>query len=223
MRQLLAKLRNLVWPARPDPAKSRRIAEVRLVFCGFIAVTIIGTIGTRIVGLAEAHTNLRLAVYGQAASAMRGRILDRGGRLLAGNLPITVLHADPSEIMNVDDAATSLATIQPHHTNAGLRALLSKRTKYVELDRQLSPKQHAAILQLGIPGVYFAKGITRIYPLSQTAAHILGAVDTDHNGIAGIEKSFNATLSVGDDVTISLDTNLTHEISSMSQLALTLS
>ena len=61
MRQLLAKLRSLVWPARPDPAKSRRIAEVRLVFCGCIAVAIIGTIGTRIVGLAEAHTNLRLA------------------------------------------------------------------------------------------------------------------------------------------------------------------
>ena len=33
----------------PDPAKSRRIAEVRLVFCGFIAVAIIGAIGARIV------------------------------------------------------------------------------------------------------------------------------------------------------------------------------
>ena len=73
---------------------------MRLVFCGFIAVAIIGTIGTRIVGLAEAHTNLRLAVHGQAAAAMRGRILDREGRLLASNLPITVLHANPSEIMN---------------------------------------------------------------------------------------------------------------------------
>ena len=82
MRQLLAKLRNLVWPVRPDPAKSRRIAEVRLVFCGFIAVAIIGTIGTRIVELAEAHKNLRHTINGQPPSAMRGRILDREGRLL---------------------------------------------------------------------------------------------------------------------------------------------
>ena len=173
MRQLLAKLGNLVWPARPDPAKSRRIAEVRLVFCGFIAVAIIGTIGARIVGLAEARTDLRIAVHGQATSAMRGRILDREGRLLAGNLPITVLHANPSEIMNVNEAATSLAAILPHHTSANLRALFSKQTKYVELDRQLSPKQHVAILKLGIPGVYFAKGMTRIYPRGRTAAHIL--------------------------------------------------
>ena len=216
MRVLLTKLRDLVLPARPDPAQSRRIAEIRLVLCGFIAIAIIGTIGTRIVGLAEANSNLRLAVHGQAAAPMRGRILDRNGRLLAGNLPITVLHANPTEIMNIDNAAARLAPILPHRSIADLRKLLGKKTKYVELDRQLSPKQHAAILQLGIPGVYFAKGMTRIYPRGQTAAHVLGFVDTDHNGIAGIEKALNTELANGQDVTLSLDlglqTIISHEI-----------
>mgnify|MGYP001452837172 CR=1 FL=1 len=216
MRELLTKLRDLVLPARPDPAQSRRIAEIRLVLCGFIAIAIIGTIGTRIVGLAEANSNLRLAVHGQAAAPMRGRILDRNGRLLAGNLPITVLHANPTEIMNIDAAAARLAPILPHRSIADLRNLLGKKTKYVELDRQLSPKQHAAILQLGIPGVYFAKGMTRIYPRGQTAAHVLGFVDTDHNGIAGIEKALNIELANGQDVTLSLDlglqTIISHEI-----------
>ncbi|GIR33672.1 MAG: hypothetical protein CM15mP46_6670 [Alphaproteobacteria bacterium] len=73
------KTRDLIWPARPDPAKSRRIAEVRLVFCGFIAVAIIGTIGARIVGLRERTTICDLATQGQATAAMRGRILDREG------------------------------------------------------------------------------------------------------------------------------------------------
>jgi cell division protein FtsI (penicillin-binding protein 3) len=209
-------LRVLVLPARPDPAQSRRIAEIRLVLCGFIAIAIIGTIGTRIVGLAEANSNLRLAVHGKASAPMRGRILDRNGRLLAGNLPITVLHADPTEIMNIDDDAARLAPILPHRSIADLRNLLGKKTKYVELDRQLSPKQHAAILQLGIPGVYFAKGMTRIYPRGQTAAHVLGFVDTDHNGIAGIEKALNTELANGQDVTLSLDlglqTIISHEI-----------
>jgi cell division protein FtsI (penicillin-binding protein 3) len=216
MRVLLTKLRDLVLPARPDPAQSRRIAEIRLVLCGFIAIAIIGTIGTRIVGLAEANSNLRLAVHGQAAAPMRGRILDRNGRLLAGNLPITVLHANPTEIMNIDNAAARLAPMLPHRSIADLRKLLGKKTKYVELDRQLSPKQHAAILQLGIPGVYFAKGMTRIYPRGQTAAHVLGFVDTDHNGIAGIEKALNTELAKGQDVTLSLDlglqTIISHEI-----------
>ena len=216
MRELLTKLRDLVLPARPDPAQSRRIAEIRLVLCGFIAIAIIGTIGTRIVGLAEANGNLRLAVHGQTAAPMRGRILDRSGQLLAGNLPITVLHANPTEIMNIDAAAARLAPTLPHHSIADLRNLLGKKTKYVELDRQLSPKQHAAILQLGIPGVYFAKGMSRIYPRGQTAAHVLGFVDTDHNGIAGIEKALNTELANGQDVTLSLDlglqTIISHEI-----------
>ena len=127
MRVLLTKLRNLVLPARPDPAQSRRIAEIRLVLCGFIAIAIIGTIGTRIVGLAEANSNLRLAVHGQAAAPMRGRILDRNGRLLAGNLPITVLHANPTEIMNIGNAAARLAPILLHHSIADLRKLLGKK------------------------------------------------------------------------------------------------
>ena len=208
MRELLTKLRDLVLPSRPDPAQSRRIAEIRLVLCGFIAIAIIGTIGTRIFGLADANSNLRLAVHGQAAAPMRGRILDRNGRLLAGNLPITVLHANPTEIMNIDDAAARLAPILPHRNIADLRNMLGKKTKYVELDRQLSPKQHAAILQLGIPGVYFAKGMTRIYPRGQTAAHVLGFVDTDHNGIAGIEKALNTELANGQDVALSIDLGL---------------
>jgi len=216
MRELLTKLRDLVLPARPDPAQSRRIAEIRLVLCGFIAIAIIGTIGTHIVGLAEANSNLRLAVHGQAAATMRGRILDRNGRLLAGNLPITVLHANPTEIMNIDAAAARLAPVLPHRSIADLRSLLGKKTKYVELDRQLSPKQHAAILQLGIPGVYFARGMTRIYPRGQTAAHVLGFVDTDHNGIAGVEKALNTELADGQEVTLSLDlglqTIISHEI-----------
>ncbi|MDB4852097.1 penicillin-binding protein 2 [Alphaproteobacteria bacterium] len=216
MRELLTKLCDLVLPARPDPAQSRRIAEIRLVLCGFIAIAIIGTIGTRIVGLAEANSNLRLPVHGQAAATMRGRILDRNGRLLAGNLPITVLHANPTEIMNIDAAAAQLAPVLPHRSIADLRSLLGKKTKYVELDRQLSPKQHAAILQLGIPGVYFARGMTRIYPRGQTAAHVLGFVDTDHNGIAGVEKALNTELADGQEVTLSLDlglqTIISHEI-----------
>jgi len=216
MRQLLANLRDLILPARPDPGQSRRIAEIRLVICGFIAVAIIGTIGTRIVGLAEANANLRLAQHGKSITALRGRILDREGRLLASNLPITVLHANPTEIMDVAAAARQLATILPHHSVADLNILLTKKTKYVELDRQLTPKQHAEILKLGIPGVYFANGMTRIYPRGHTAAHILGYVDTDQNGIAGIEKSLNAELAAGKDVTLSLDiglqTIISHEI-----------
>ena len=208
MRKLLTKMRNLVLPARPDPGQSRRIAEVRLVVCGIVALAIVGTIGTRVIGLAEANASLRIATSGAAKASLRGRILDREGRLMAGNLPITVLHANPAEIMDIPKAVASLAQILPNQSPASLHGLLTKQTKYVELDRQLTPKQHAAILHLGIPGVYFDDGLTRIYPRGNAAAHILGHVDTDQNGIAGIEKYFDTELAAGKDVVLSLDLGL---------------
>ena len=52
---------------------------------------------------------------------------------MATNLPMTILHADPSEIMDVADAARQLAPLITHHDEASLTRLLQKNTRYVEL------------------------------------------------------------------------------------------
>jgi cell division protein FtsI (penicillin-binding protein 3) len=204
----LQKIRHLVLPSRPDPAQSRQIAEERLLICCLVAVSIFITIGVRIVSLADASAGPHLSLKGPDITAERGRILDRKGRLLAGNLPITVLHADPSEIMDAREASAKLAPFLDQYDQKSLQKLLTKKTRYVELDRQLTPKRHAHILRLGIPGIYFAKGAVRIYPRDHAAAHILGHVDTENNGIAGIEKSMHNRLASGEDVTLSIDLGL---------------
>ena len=154
----LRKIRNLILPSRPDPAQSRQIAEERLLICCLVALGVFVTIGIRIVSLANTIADTHLSLKGPEITAERGRILDRKGRMLAGNLPITVLHADPSEMMDAGEAAAKLAPFLAHHDKKSLQKLLTKKTRYVELDRQLTPKRHAQILRLGIPGVYFAKG-----------------------------------------------------------------
>ena len=128
--------------------------------------------------------------------------------MLAGNLPITVLHADPSEIMNAGEAAAKLAPFLDHYDQKSLQKLLTKKTRYVELDRQLTPKRHAQILRLGIPGIYFCQGRGSCLSADHAAAHILGHVDTENNGIAGIEKSMHSKLASGEDVTLSIDLGL---------------
>ena len=107
--QTLLAARRLVFPDRPDPAKSRRIAEGRLVASCFIALAVFITIGVRIVTLATATEAASVSPVPLAGTAERGQILDRRGRLMATNLPMTVLHADPGEIMDVADAARRLA------------------------------------------------------------------------------------------------------------------
>jgi len=200
-----SRLRALVLPSRPDPARSRRIAEVRLVVSAVFVFAVFAAIAARVMLLATDEANARTAGIVPPPKAERGQILDRKGRLLATNLPITVLHADPGEIMDPVAAARALAPLLPRHDEAALVRLLTKDTRYVELDRKLTPARHAEILNLGIPGVYFRKSTLRAYPSGRLAAHILGQVDTDNNGLAGVEKSLDAHLAAGKDITLSID------------------
>ncbi len=47
---------------------------------------------------------------------------------------------------------------------------------------------------LGIPGLDFLPGEERHYPMGRVAAHVLGGVDIDEHGVAGVEKWFNKRL-----------------------------
>ena len=201
---IIGFLRGLVLPARPDPARSRRIAEVRLVVSAAFVLIVFTAIATRVVLLATQEANARTAGI-NVPGTERGQILDRNGRLLATNLPITMLHADPSEIMDPRAAARALAPLLARHDEASLHRLLTKKTRYVELDRKLTPARHAEILGLGIPGVYFRNSKLRSYPSGKLAAHILGQVDKDNNGLAGLEKTLDARLSAGEDIQLALD------------------
>ena len=197
-------LRSLVLPARPDPARSRRIAEVRLVVSAVVVLTVFTAIATRVLLLSTQEANARTAGIA-LPGAERGQILDRNGRLLATNLPITVLHADPSEIMDPQAAARILAPLLARHDETSLLRLLTKNTRYVELDRKLTPARHKDILRLGIPGVYFRNSQLRSYPSGKLAAHILGQVDKDNKGLAGLEKSLDARLAAGENIQLALD------------------
>ena len=56
------------------------------------------------------------------------------------------------------------------------------------LKREVSPGEKEAIHNLGIPGIGFVNETKRAYPMGRLAAHVLGYVDLDSSGIAGIEK-----------------------------------
>ena len=56
------------------------------------------------------------------------------------------------------------------------------------MKREITPRQQHAIHALGIPGLGFLRENRRFYPGGPIAAHIVGLVNIDNQGIAGIEK-----------------------------------
>lgn len=131
----------------------------------------------------------------------RADIVDRNGTILAVSLPGASLYADPQQVPDPQAAAAMLTNALPgtnqdwlaHALGAGVQA--DKRKEFVYLDRRLTPQEELAVNSLGIPGVYFENREERHYPDGDLAAHILGGVNIDSTGLAGVEKFFNKRLT----------------------------
>lgn len=124
----------------------------------------------------------------------RASIIDRNGQILAISLPVAQLYANPIEIIDPNDVAQKLKSILPNLNLEKTTQRLSSKKQFVYIARDISPKQEIDINNLGIPGIYFESGERRHYPLGRLAAHILGSVDIDDHGIAGIEKYLDQRL-----------------------------
>jgi len=121
--------------------------------------------------------------------ASRPDIVDRNGALLATDIRTVSLFAEPNKIIDPDEAVEELRTVLPDlDTKGTYKKLAAKTSHFAWLRRQLTPKQQSQILALGIPGIGFRPEKRRFYPGGSTAAHILGYVNIDNRGVAGMEK-----------------------------------
>ena len=124
----------------------------------------------------------------------RGPITDRNGEILAVSLPVTALYANQREIQDPAGTARRLARILPQLDEERVTARLTGDRQFAYIARSLTPREQQAVNSLGIPGLYFEQAERRAYPQGRAAAHILGGVDVDGNGIAGVEKYFDERL-----------------------------
>ncbi|MGG5821549.1 peptidoglycan D,D-transpeptidase FtsI family protein [Falsiroseomonas sp. HW251] len=124
----------------------------------------------------------------------RGVITDRNGEILAVSLPVTALYANPREIQDPAAIARRLVRVLPQLDEERVTQRLTGERQFAYIARSLTPREQQAVNSLGVPGLYFENAERRVYPQGRTAAHVLGGVDVDGNGIAGIEKYFDERL-----------------------------
>ncbi len=76
----------------------------------------------------------------------------------------------------------------PDLETAEVRQRLAGRKGFVWLKREITPQQQIDIHRLGIPGIGFLRENKRVYPNGPEVSHLIGLVNIDNQGIAGIEK-----------------------------------
>ncbi|MCH4209268.1 peptidoglycan D,D-transpeptidase FtsI family protein [Bifidobacterium sp.] len=153
--------------------------------------------------------------------AQRGRILDDNGSVLAQSVERYTIVADP-QVAQTFKPTTCTADTQGHcqeidgkpvgTTGAAavarlvapalgmdaleLGAKLSASSRYAVLKRDVTPEVKRTIDKLGLGGIVYGElSSERLYANGTMIGALLGGVDADGKGVAGIEQMENSTLT----------------------------
>jgi cell division protein FtsI (penicillin-binding protein 3) len=156
-----------------------------LLFAAVYAV-----IALRLVMFAAASDgrNPHRAVTGDAIATARPDILDRNGEILATDVRVPSLYAEPRRLIDVDEAVELLTADLPDLDATESRERLSSKRGFVWLKRDITPEQQHEIYRQGLPGIGFLNENKRTYPNGPEVSHVIGHVNIDNQGIAGMEK-----------------------------------
>jgi len=180
----LGGLASRLFSARLDKSAGR----IRFIALA-MAVAYLG-IGVKLVSLGASHDppqTLKVAAD-QAVSGARPDVLDRNGEILATDVKTMSVFAEPRRIIDKDEAVELITAVLPDVDAKELRERLSSKKGFVWVKRQVTAKEQQEIFHLGLPGVGFLPENKRVYPNGPIGAHVIGFVDTDNIGIAGMEK-----------------------------------
>lgn len=127
--------------------------------------------------------------------AIRGRILDRNGHVLASSMEVKAIWAIPEDVAAAPkDKLNELATLLdlPMET---LTQKLSSDKSFVYLKHQVDVEVADKIMALNIPGIQTKKEYKRYYPEGEVMSHIVGFTNAEDKGQEGVERAYQEELS----------------------------
>lgn len=182
-------------PAHRSPSPARRLQVLLVVFALLLCAVVV-----RLSQLGAMDRD-RLEAFGQSQvvrtielPAERGSVLDRNGHDLALSLPRSTVWADP---LYVEDPAGTAAALAPvlGLDAAELTGRLEQDGRFVYLSRQVDDAVAERVRDLELPGVHLVDEPARFAPNGDLARSVVGSVNIDGEGRAGLEMAYDDVLS----------------------------
>jgi len=142
--------------------------------------------------LADAALSQRLRTL--EIPAYRGSILDRTGQALAVTVEARDVTADQTLIEDPAALSVELAPILEVPQDV-LADRLTGEKRFMYVAKGVTPETWDRISSLRLPGIFSEETSQRTYPAGDLASHIVGFVQGDGSGGAGIESAFNDILT----------------------------
>lgn len=180
--------------ARKRPVKDRRlIAVAAVLFLGLLAVSARLFV---LQGLEAGHYQ-QLARQQRDQSIKitprRGTIFDREGEVLAISEDVTTVYATPYQVKDKPANAKRIAEALGLDA-AEVQQKLETKSGFVYIARKVDNASADKVKKMKIEGIGFVAESKRFYPMGSLASQVLGMVDTDNAGQAGLEMYYQDVL-----------------------------
>ena len=126
--------------------------------------------------------------------ALRGRITDRHGALLATSVAVPSVWAIPRDVQATVQQKRQLARLLGLPPLELERKIGDANARFAWLKRQIDEPLWQQVQALGIKGIYQTREYRRQYPEGESAAHLVGFTDAEDHGQEGIELAFQKAL-----------------------------
>ena len=150
------------------------------------------------------HARLKSEVLSQSQNEIavypeRGTITDRNGKILARSLPVASVYFSQEKSEPPSRQLEQIAKLRGLLGLSGkdlarIGARVEKRSGYTLIKRKVDPDIAARAMAMGIKGLFLQGESKRFYPQGTLAAHVLGGVGIDDNGLAGVEVQYDRLL-----------------------------
>ena len=177
------------------------IKKNRLIFVYFCILAVFLTIILRMFFIVFSGDKVKVRVtYNSGKIVKRADIFDRNGTLVATDLRTKSLYV--SSILVKDPQAIAKA-VSETFPDLSYQEILNKirdgknSKSWILIKRNLSPSQSEQVKNLQIAGLLFEDDSIRVYPQKSIASHLVGYVDLDRKGLAGMEMQYNKQLAEG--------------------------
>ncbi|MEJ5351285.1 MAG: penicillin-binding protein [Melioribacteraceae bacterium] len=131
----------------------------------------------------------------QVAKAERGVIKDRNGEILCFTRDNISFYVDTR--MMTDKRVDTISKVFSKvfgKSQEYYKDLIENGVRNVCLEKKVPMDKALILKKFVVDGLYYIEDFSRVYPYGKLASHILGYVDRELNGAAGIEKVFDSTL-----------------------------
>ncbi|MBZ5623565.1 MAG: transpeptidase family protein [Acidobacteriia bacterium] len=142
--------------------------------------------------LARARQELVIEIPGP-----RGTIFDRTGRPLALSVPTESVYINPLRVPDLEIASDLLARalhLDRTQLYGTMKLAYDNHRGFLWVKRRIEFNEGQELRGMHLEWVGFQKESQRHYPKGTLAAHVLGSVDFEEKGNAGIEKTLDSEL-----------------------------